>query len=85
MKPAKNLFMLLLVLTGFEVIDPQRGFAKPADTEIKAIDRAPDKLIVTDRQTVVIDLTEKIADKAVLRKAGAIIAECLSQKLRWSY
>jgi len=85
MKPAKNLFMLLLVLTGFEVIDPQRGSAKPADTEIKAIDRATDKIITTDRWTAVIDLTEQNTGKAVLQKAGAIIAECLPKKLCWSY
>lgn len=53
-----------------------------ARVEVKAIDPATEKVIATDRQTVVVaDLSEQIAGKKALQEAAAIIAERLLPKL----
>ena len=50
--------------------------------EVKAIDRATDKVIAVDRQTtVVVDLTEQIAGKKALQSAAARIAERMLPRL----
>ncbi len=53
-----------------------------ARVELKAVERTTDKVLVADRQTVVVvDLAEQIAGKTALQQAGAILAERLLPRL----
>ena len=65
---------------GFSEFATRRGglVSVKARLEIKAKDRATDKVIAVDRQTaVVVDLTDQIAGKNALQSAAAQIAERL--------
>ena len=69
---------------GFSEFAMRRGnlVSVKARLEIKAIDRATDKVLAVDRQVAVeVDLTEQIAGKKALQKAAAAIAERLLPKL----
>ena len=69
---------------GFSEFAMRRGniVSVKARLEVKAIDRATDKVIAIDRQTAVeVDLTEQIAGKKALQTAAAAIAERMLPKL----
>ncbi len=69
---------------GFSEFAIRRGnlISVKARLEVKAIDRATDKIIAEDRQTaVVVDLVERVAGKAALQEAAAAIAERMLPKL----
>ncbi len=75
---------ILLQGEGFSEFAMRRGnmVSVKARLEVKAIDRATDRVIATDRQTtVVVDLTEEIAGKSALQEAAAQITERLLPKL----
>jgi hypothetical protein len=75
---------ILIQGEGFSEFAMRRGnmVSVKARLEVKAIDRATDRIIATDRQTVVtVDLSEQIAGKSALQEAAAQIAERLLPKL----
>jgi len=75
---------ILIQGEGFSEFAMRRGnmVSVKARLEVKAIDRATDRIIATDRQTVVVvDLSEEIAGKSALQEASAQIAERLLPKL----
>lgn len=75
---------ILIQGEGFSEFALRRGnmVSVKARLEVKAIDRATDRVIAIDRQTtVVVDLTEEIAGKSALQEAAAQIAERMLPKL----
>lgn len=75
---------ILIQGEGFSEFAMRRGnmVSVKARLEVKAIDRATDRVIAIDRQTtVVVDLTEEIAGKSALQEAAVQIAERLLPKL----
>ncbi len=75
---------ILIQGEGFSEFAMRRGnmVSVKARLEVKAIDRATDRILATDRQTtVVVDLTEEIAGKSALQEAAAQIAERMLPKL----
>ena len=75
---------ILIQGEGFSEFAMRRGnlVGVKARLEVKAIDRATDRIIATDRQTVVaVDLSEQIAGNSALQDAAAQIAERLLPKL----
>ena len=75
---------ILIVGEGFSEFAMRRGnlVSVKARLEVKAIDRATQRIIATDRETtVVVDLTEEIAGKSALQEAAARIAERMLPKL----
>lgn len=69
---------------GFSEFAARRGdlISVKARVEVKAVDRATDRVIAVDRQTAVeVDLTEQIAGKKALQEAAAAIAERMLPKL----
>ncbi|MCF7838136.1 MAG: CsgG/HfaB family protein [Candidatus Marinimicrobia bacterium] len=75
---------ILIEGEGFSEFAIRRGnlVSVRARLEVKASDRATERILATDRQTtVVVDLTEEIAGKAALQEAAAQIAERMLPKL----
>lgn len=75
---------VLITGEGFSEFAMRRGnlVCVKARVEIKAVDRLTDKLLATDRQTVVVvDLAEQVAGKSALQAAAAQIAERMLPRL----